>query len=149
MRRVFRALTASLAIPAGIAVAVPTGSAFAANTAPTIVTCANNAAGASAILVSGCTSKAVTGGSGKVTANSTGTTFKVVWKTGKTTTGTSTPTVVTPSKCPSAMPTEVRLAGTVKGGTAKALIGGKATNTICANLTTGKAKLLAGTKYKV
>lgn len=149
MRCFIRALTASLAVPAGLAIALPMGSASAASAAPVIVTCATSAPLAAAIHVGTCSNKAITGGAGKVTANSTGTTFKVAWKSGKTTTGTSVPTLVTPSKCGSKFPTEVRLAATVKGGTAKALIGGKATNTLCANTTTGRARLLAGTKFKI
>lgn len=151
MRRALMALAASLAVPAGAAVALPAASASASRLAPTIVTCTGLKGTAASTTASGCSNPAITGGSGKVTSNATGTTFKVTWKSGKTSTGSSVPTVLTTSKCPSGFPTEISDASTVKGGTAKALIGGKTTNKICVNTTTSpiKAEKLPGTKYKI
>ena len=155
MRRVIVALTASLAVPAGLIVALPTGSAFASSAVPTIVTC-SKLTGTSTTTTStgtatGCNQTAITGGSGTQTAKTTsaGTTFSLKWKSGKTTTGKTTFSVVTPSKCPSTFSEEVKAVGTVTGGTATKLKGGKTTNTICVSTTTGKFELLPGSKYKV
>jgi hypothetical protein len=92
---------------------------------------------------------AITGGSAKLTANTAGTTFKDAWHSGKTSTGTSATTPVTASVCPAAFPMEFKTTSKVTGGTAKPLVGGMATNKVCANTTTGAVELVPGTKFHI
>lgn len=146
MRRLSAVLAASIAIPAAAVIAGPATSAFAA---PTIVTCGTLSGTAASASATQCNQTAITGGSGHVVSNSTGSTFTITWKSGKTTKGTGTTTPVTPSACPSTFPTEVTAHSTVTGGTAKALIGAKTTNKLCVNTSTGKFRLLPGTKYHI
>src|ERR1700683_445850 len=150
MRRVLLPLVALLAVPAALLVALPTASAFAA-TSPTIVSCStftgSSTASGSTGTATGCNHRAISGGHAAQTSSSN--TFLVTWKTGKTTTGTDTTTVVTPSTCPSTFPEEVEAFGTVTGGTAKRLIGGEATSLFCANTTTGECELLPGTTWNM
>jgi hypothetical protein len=149
MRRVLLGLVALLAVPAALLIALPAASAFAAS--PTIVSCStftgSSTAAGSTGAATGCNHRAISGG--KATQTSSGSTFLVTWKTGKTTTGTDTTTVVTPSTCPSTFPEEVEAFGTVTGGTAKRLIGGEATSLFCANTTTGAFELLPGTTWNM
>jgi hypothetical protein len=149
MRGVLMALVAFLAVPAALLVALPTASAFAAS--PTIVSCStftgSSTATGSTGIASGCNHRVISGGHAKQTSSSN--TFLVTWKTGKTTTGTDTTAVVTPSTCPSTFPEEIEAFGTVTGGTAKRLIGGNATSLFCANTTTGNFELLPGTTWNM
>jgi hypothetical protein len=127
------------------------GSASAA--VPVIVTC-NTFAGTAltGANAGGCTQPRITGGSGHLTVlNRTSTKFKIVWKTGKTTLATTlAPKPVTPNRCPRLW-SELRVTGTVTGGTATPLIGGKTTNLICVTGTGTRVKfeILPGTKYRV
>jgi hypothetical protein len=157
LRRLLVALSATLIAPATIAVGVGIASTSASAAAkPTIVTC-KSLTGAftstgSTGSITGCNTKSVTGGSGSLAGTSTSSTSgtsTITWKSKETTIGTYTTTTVTPSKCPSTYPTEVDVAATVTGGTATALVGGKAKDTLCVNDTTGKYELLPKTKYKI
>lgn len=149
MRRRSRIGLASLATMAGASCLVA-GTAVANASAPVIVTCKTSTANTSGSgSLGGCNQPTVTKGSGKSTASVQNKTFSIVWKSGLTTTGTVSYALVQPSTCPATYPTEVKVSQVVTGGTAKTLIGGKGTNTLCANTTTGKVILLPGTKYKV
>jgi hypothetical protein len=152
MRRILVTLTASLAGAAGLLLALPTGSASAAGpttaAGPTIVSCKSftgSTAAGSVAVAKGCNHRWISGGSATQTAG-TGT-FVVTWKTGKTTTGRDTTTVITPSACPAAFPEEIEAFGTVTGGTAKRLIGGNATSLFCANAS--QFELLPGTTWNM
>jgi len=140
-----------LAIPAGITAALPTPAAFAAS--PTIVTCTSLTGSIGATTTTehatGCNQVAITASSGTLTAPVGKSSFKIKWKSGKTTSGTATAGTVTPSKCPSTFPIEVSSSSKVTAGTAKTLIGASTKNLFCVNTTTGKVKLLPGTKYKI
>ena len=93
----------------------------------------------------GCNHLRISGGGGTQT---TGTgTFAVTWKTGLTTTGTDTKTVITPSKCPKAFPEEVEAFGDVTGGTATRLIGGHSHSFFCVSAT--ERVLLPGTTWNM
>lgn len=148
MRRLFLSLVA-LALPAGLLVALPTGSAFAARS-PEIVSCSTftgSTAAGSIATATGCNHRRISGGDATQTASAN--TFVVTWRTGKTTSGTDTTAAVTPSTCPSTFPVEIQAFGTVTGGTAKRLIGGVATSLFCANTTTGLFELLPGTTWNM
>jgi hypothetical protein len=149
MRRVLLTLFAFSAVPAALLVSWPAGPAFAAS--PTIVSCStftgSSTAAGSTGTARGCDHRAISGG--RAIQTSSGDTFLVTWKTGKTTTGTDTTAVVTPSTCPSTFPEEIKAFGTVTGGTAKRLIGGVATSLFCANTTTGQFELLPGTTWNM
>jgi hypothetical protein len=149
VRRKFVALAVALALPGAFTV-IPLAGAASAVT-PTIVTCTafggTAKAGGSA---AGCNQKTITGGSGHLSVtNKTGTKFSILWKSKKTSSGTSSFKVVAKSKCPKAMSEEILSTSKVTGGTAKPLIGGTATNTICVNAKTGTFAILAHTTYKV
>jgi hypothetical protein len=147
LHRLLVAVSASLIIPAAVAVAAPALSASAAS--PVIVTCAKASGSIVAgIKVTACNTNKVTGGSGVVTTNTTTLAFSIKWKTGQTTTGKGSATAVTPNKCATGY-TELKETSTVTGGTAKSLIGGKPTTNICVNLSTGAVTLAPGAKYKV
>ena len=150
MRRVFLASVGLVAVPAALLATLPATSAFAA-ASPTIVSCKTFTGSATATgstgAAKGCNHLWISGG--RATQIGTGSTFAVTWRTGKTTTGTDTTTVVTPSTCPSAFPEEIQAFGTVTGGTAKRLIGGVATSLFCANTTTGQFVLLPGTTWNM
>jgi hypothetical protein len=138
---------ASLAAVAGAASFALGGAADAAT--PVVVTCngyAGTVTGTGAL--TGCNQPTVTKGRG-TEAPSKGKTFSIKWKSGLTTTGTLTYAVVTPNKCPTGYATEVKITSTVTGGTAKTLIGGKATNTMCVSLLSNKVIPLPKTKYKI
>jgi hypothetical protein len=93
----------------------------------------------------GCNHGAISGGGGR---QITGTgTFAVTWNTGLTTTGTDTKKVITPSKCPSTFPKEIKAFGDVTGGTATRLIGGHATSLFCVSAT--ERELLPGTTWNM
>jgi hypothetical protein len=152
MRRILITLTASLAAAPGLFLALPTGSAFAAGptiaASPTIVSCKSftgSTAAGSVAIAKGCNHRSISGGAATQTAGTN--TFVVTWKTGKTTSGTDTTTVITPSVCPAAFPEEVEAFGTVTGGTAKRLIGGNATSLFCANAS--QFELLPGTTWNM
>jgi hypothetical protein len=152
MRRILVTLTASLAGAAGLLLALPAASAFAAGptiaATPTIVSC-KSFTGSTAVgsvgIAKGCNHRSISGGAATQIAG-TGT-FVVTWKTGRTTSGTDTTTVITPSVCPAAFPEEIEAFGTVTGGTAKRLIGGIATSLFCANAS--QFELLPGTTWNM
>jgi hypothetical protein len=139
---------ASLATVAGTA-SLLGGATVASAAAPVVVTCNGfTASTTGAGTATGCNQPAVTKGKG-TNAPGTGKTFSLKWASGLTTTGTLTYALVSPSKCPTTYPTEVKETSTVTGGTAKTLIGGKGTNTVCVSLKLKKVILLPGTKYKL
>src|SRR5580692_1809971 len=146
MRRILVTLTASLAGTAGLLLALPAASAFAAG--PAIASCKSftgSTAAGSVGIAKGCNHRSISGGTATQIAG-TGT-FVVTWKTGRTTSGTDTTTVITPSVCPAAFPEEIEAFGTVTGGTAKRLIGGIATSLFCANAS--QFELLPGTTWNM
>jgi len=115
---------------------------------PTIVSCktfTSSTAAGSVGIGAGCNHRWISGGGATQTIG-TGT-FAVTWSTGLTTTGTDTKIVVTPSRCPSAFPTEIEAFGDVTGGTATRLIGGKAHSFFCVSNT--ERELLPGTTWNM
>ena len=144
MRRTIISLAAALAVPAMFTV-LP--ASFASAATPVIVTCTGFTGSGANSNATGCNHTTLTGGSGSISTSSGGA-FTVTWATGKTSTGTSKFTQVSPSTCPSAFPTEVKDVSKVTGGTATALIGGTGKTTLCAD-SNSNVELLPGTKAKI
>lgn len=127
---------AALAGSASVAVVTVPGTASASSLT---VTCTKLTGTATTSKLSGCSGSGVTTNEATATATTTvasndksGT---IKWTDGKTTVETFTYKVVTPTKCPSVagqtVDLEVSEAGSVTGGTAKGLIGGKLSGKVC------------------
>jgi hypothetical protein len=124
----------AIAGSATLAVLVPGGSAFAGKPKPTKVTCTAISGSESSVTLSGCSDPAVTGGGG--TSNVS--TSTVTWNTtGLTSTENYTVKVGTGKKDKCTAPpgftntAEVKEKGSVSGGTATTLTGGKVSATVC------------------
>jgi hypothetical protein len=127
------AVCAAIAGSAVIAVVVPGSAAFAKTVRPVKVVCTSLHGSASSETLSGCSDPAATGGSGVENVS----TSTITWTTGLTSVTTTTNVEKTgkQDKCkPPAGDTnvvEVKATGTVSGGTATTLTGGKLKGTIC------------------
>ena len=146
MRRTIISLAAALAVPAMFTV-LP--ASFASAATPVIVACSGFTGSAGTATATGCNQKAISGGGGTVTSNSTGTAFTVTWTSGLTSTGTTTFKNIATSTCPPAFPLETADISKVTGGTAATMIGGKGTTKLCVNTSTGAFEVLPGTKAKI
>jgi hypothetical protein len=127
---------AALAGSASLAVVLPASQAFAKVAKPTKVICTGLSGNSSTATVSGCSDTAVTGGGG-VSVISSGVST-VTWNvTGLTSTESFTAVASTGKKDHCTPPAgltntaEVKEKGTVSGGTATSLTGGKLKGTVC------------------
>jgi hypothetical protein len=138
-RSVRLTLCAAIAGSAALAVAVPGSAAFAKTAKPVKVVCTSLNGSASSETLSGCSDTVTTGGTGVENVSSS----TITWSTGLTsiTSTTNKEKSGKSDKCtPPAGDTnvvEVAASGTVTGGTATTLTGGKVKGTICVFSTSG------------
>ena len=147
MRRTILLLAASLAVPAMFTV-LP-ASLASATTTPVIVSCTGFTGGNGSASATGCNHASISGGSGSLTSSSTGTAFTITWQTGLTASGTTTFKALSTSTCPAPYTLEAKDISTVTGGTATAMIGGRAVTKLCVDTSTGLFEVLPGTKAKI
>jgi hypothetical protein len=127
------AICAAIAGSAAFAVVVPGSTAFAKTAKPAKVVCTSLNGTASSETLSGCSDTAATGGSGVENVS----TSTVTWATGLTSIDNTTNKEKTGKKDKCTPPAgdtnvvEVAASGTVTGGTATTLTGGKIKGTIC------------------
>jgi hypothetical protein len=125
-----------------VALAIPGGAASA--TSPLTVTCTKLTGSNTTQKFSGCSGsgKSETGTTGTSTVAKNDKSASVKWATGKTSTETFTFKKVTPSTCPKlageTLIEEVSETGTITGGTATGLKGGKVSGKDCVYTKSGK-----------